>query len=184
MVIVGFEGLGGSGKSTLIRLIKKISPVLSMRECRSEPPCSCDVDQWYLNENLRVFDKYVNNPELRLFDRSFIATLGVTYAKMRSGAITPQRHREFLREVGGRQLDGLVLCIVPMDVALHRRNRRDGLTHPLWGDPAMMAYFDEFMRNEADRYACRTRVMGTGTKLTDENIVQLHGWIHAIPGRE
>ncbi len=184
MVIVGFEGMGGSGKSTLIGLVNRISPVRSVYECRDEPPAGCDPDRWYLEETLRTFDTYATTGDLYLFDRSFIATLGVTYAKMRLGIITPERHQELLDVVGDRRLDGLVLCLAPTETVLQRRNKRDGNTHPLWGDPVMMAQFDAFIRTEAPKYAHHTRVMNTGETLTDEEIGRLHGWIHALPRRE
>lgn len=184
-----FEGIGGSGKTTVINLLLAVEKNLHyVHEDRDPPPSDLSpwqVDKYYLHRNIVRMNeevKKVGSLQSIIFDRSYISSIAVAYGKaMKIGAsIDIEGNLEYISSFSENEIDTLFVCLCEAKKAVARRTKRDfGVAHPIWSDVKLVDYVNQFYLNYGFRFARKVVYLNTGDddfyskiaeKVTNEKI--------------
>ena len=175
--ITVFEGIGGSGKTTLIKNIYDSLHIRYVHEDNHELPTTVhpdDMERHFVQRALERFKTESVHPDKIVFDRSYLSAMAVMYAKQ-DGTLTPYLAHlvDFTLQDKTYFIDKLVICCIDPIHAISRRNHRDTALHPIWGNERLMRYANEFFQKKADAFAGETLYVNTTFPFTESEIERL-----------
>ncbi len=171
MSVTVFEGIGGSGKTTVINLLKKREKSFTyFHEDRDPAPQSIsqeEIDDYFLRRNINVMNSQMfklEDSSSLVFDRSYISAIAVAYSKSRlSGReYSLVNAINYIRQSSTRQIDNLVVCLCEASKSVARRTERDGFTHPLWSNIDLVRGINTFYLENAPLFSNNVLYLNTG----------------------
>ncbi len=174
MVKIVFEGIGGSGKTTLIQgLNKKLKlPYIHDRNI-SIPKESQNVDSLYLSQNILELELLNKKESQYLLDRSYLSCLAIIYAKERLGIKTSANLKDARKRCEKHPYPNLIICHTnPFSLAIQRRHERDGESHNIWENFDLMKYANEYFINYGPDFSYKSQLIDTSEPVPQKIIDQ------------
>lgn len=171
MKINFFEGIGGSGKTTIINLLKKREPSLFyIHEDRDPAPDFINIDdlnRYFLKRNILRMNmelKNIGEEKSIVFDRSYISAIAVAYgmARKKHTSFDLEEHIQYVKDLGGIESDNLIICLCEANKAVNRRTNRDGFVHPIWSDITLVNHMNDFYIYHGSEFSKRTIYLNSG----------------------
>lgn len=169
-----FEGIGGSGKTTIINLLRGRLPNLDyVHEDRSPAPKSAlqeELNEYFINRNLDSMHeevKKMKGGKNIIFDRSYISAIAIAYAQSKKFGhhLNLQEKIDYVEKKKEFYIDNLFICLCESKKAVSRRTKRDGFEHPIWSDIILGDYMNEFYIQQGNLFAKNVVFLNSGDDL-------------------
>lgn len=193
--VVAVEGVSGSGKTVLINKLINVlgkrysfvdyfsknafSDVKVVNEVRlkDEKPSTVKVDfRRYLYGNLNALQG-VRDEKSVILDRSYISTFATTYARAiiqrKSFELDKELNKFVKRKKELPNIDAIVLCECDPEIAIDRRDSRDGYSHKFWSNKKFVQYAQEQFEKIPEKLGIKVIKINTDDELTNKEIYKL-----------
>ena len=183
-MIVAFEGIGGSGKTTLIQKLNEEFNFNYLREAREilNPVSYRNKDLLFLKLHLEYTMRLQNTIDNYFFDRTYLSSLAVINAKVIENKLpltVLKEANDIVFKANIVPFSLLIICYVDPSLAIQRRDDRDKKKHDLWSDKTLVQHISNYYLEKIPKFAYKKKVViNTSSFYYDKNLSLIKRYLY------